>query len=443
MKSLDRKLVRELRSAWGRLLAITSIIAVGVGCYVEMASIYANLTDAKQRYYAQCRMADFTIELKKVPITELSLLQSLPEITEIRPRIQFFATVDLDRVTELLNGQVLSLPDYRQQTIDDIVLRRGSYFTDRRQNEVIVNDAFARRHGLRPGSWIHLILNNRRQELFVVGTAISSEFLYLMSPGSITPDPEHFGVFYLKRSYAEEVFDFEGAANQVLGRLQPSMRERPGDVLRRAESLLEPYGVLSTTPLKDQPSNRFITEDMNGLATFTTILPTIFLAVAAIVLNILLSRWTEQQRTVVGTLKAIGYRDGQVFAHFIKFGLTIGVLGGLAGCVLGYVLAGYATDLLGKFYEFPKLENQLYLGKSLIGMLISLACALAGALHGGYVVLKLRPAEAMRPKPPRTAAPSGSSTLPGCGPCWDSVGGWCCAAWFAAGCERPPDCSPR
>ena len=59
-------------------------------------------------------MADFWIELKKVPLAELAPLAELPGVAEIRPRIQFFATVDLDGVTKPLNGLVLSLPDRRE-----------------------------------------------------------------------------------------------------------------------------------------------------------------------------------------------------------------------------------------------------------------------------------------------------------------------------------------
>ena len=258
MRVLNRKLFRELRDAKGLLLAIMSIIAVGVACQVSMRSAYHNLTDAKGRYYAQCRMAHFWIDLKKIPVPELGALDELPSIRAYRPRIQFFATVDLERVSKPLNGLVLSLPDQREAILNDIVLQRGSYFTPQRDNEVIVNEAFARYHGLQPGEWIHLILNDRRQELFVVGTAISSEFVYLLGPGAIFPDPEHFGVFYLKHKYAEEVFDFEGAANQVVGLLSHEAQQRPQDTLRQLESLLAPYGVFSTTALKDQASNFFL-----------------------------------------------------------------------------------------------------------------------------------------------------------------------------------------
>ncbi|MGA2254272.1 MAG: hypothetical protein ABSG53_06380 [Thermoguttaceae bacterium] len=93
MKVLDRKLLREVRGHLGMLLAVTGIIAVGVACLVTLASAYMNLSEAKLLYYAQCRMADFSIELKKVPLSELSKLAALPEVAEIRPRIQQIVTV--------------------------------------------------------------------------------------------------------------------------------------------------------------------------------------------------------------------------------------------------------------------------------------------------------------------------------------------------------------
>jgi len=400
---LNRKLRREFRGAALRLLAIASIIAVGVACYVEMSACYDNLTSAKDRYYSSCRMADFTIDLKSAPATVLDDVARLEGVDsgDVHGRIQFFATVDLPDNPELLNGQVISLPDVRRPVVNDILLRKGGYFTDARAAEVIVNDAFARKHGLRPGQSIQLLMKNGWEDLLIVGTAISSEFVYLVGPGSILPDPKHFGVFYLKHSYAEEVHNSTGAINQIVGHLAPSHRDRAAEVLRRAEQELEPFGVFSTTPLADQASNRFLSEELEGLATFTTVLPAIFLIVAAVVLNIMMTRYAEQQRTIVGTLKATGYSDLEVFFHFLKFGLVLGVAGGVAGCVGGYFLAEWITGIYAEFYELPDLRNPFYLGKSLIGMTVSLVFALAGAAQGARGVLRLRPAEAMRPKPPR------------------------------------------
>src|SRR5689334_10898371 len=151
MKVLDRKLFRELLASKGLILAITGLMAVGVMAFVYMRSAFANLNRAKDDYYRQCRMADFWVDVKKAPLSELQELASLPGVSEVRPRINFYATVDIDRVEEPLNGLVLSLPDKRGPIINDIVLKRGGYFTGRRRNEVLVNDSFAAQHGLYPG----------------------------------------------------------------------------------------------------------------------------------------------------------------------------------------------------------------------------------------------------------------------------------------------------
>ncbi|MBN2580058.1 MAG: FtsX-like permease family protein [Pirellulales bacterium] len=422
MSVLDRKLGRELRQHLGLLLAVTSIIAVGVMCLVTLGSSYCNLRDAKQLYYAQCQMADFSIELKKVPVAELLFFRDWPEVAAIRPRIQQYVAVDLAGVEEPLNGLVLSLPDRRGPIIDDIVLREGSYFTDRRDNEVIVNDAFAKHHRLHPGQWIKLLINNQQQELFVVGTAISSEYVYLLGAGTITPDPKRFGVFYLKQTYAEEVFDFKGSANQVLGRLSAGGRGNVKEILRRAEQRLEPYGVFTTTPLDDQMSNKFLTQEIQGLKSFAVITPVMFLAVAALVLNVLLTRLAQQQRTVIGTLKAMGYSNFQVFWHFLKFGLAVGVGGGLLGCIGGWFLASGMTTLYRSFYQFAKFENYFHANIHLIGIAVSVLCAVAGSLHGTRQVLRLKPAEAMRPKPPRVG---GAILLERIGWFWRRLGsGW-------------------
>jgi len=130
-------------------------------------------------------------------------------------------------------------------------------------------------------------------------------------------------------------------------------------------------------------------------------MPCIFLAVAALVLNVLLRRLAEQQRTVVGTLKALGYSDGQVFFHFLKFALAVGLGGAVAGCALGHWLANGLTYMYNQVYEFPDLVNRFYPSLFLISLLISLGCAIVGSLQGTRAVLRLQPAEAMRPKPPK------------------------------------------
>ncbi len=59
------------------------------------------------------------------------------------------------------------------------------------------------------------------------------------------------------------------------------------------------------------------------------------------------------------------------------------------------------TSMYREFFQFPDFQNRFHLGIHVLGMGISIGCAALGCLYGSRSVLKLKPAEAMRPKPPR------------------------------------------
>lgn len=401
LSMLDRKLVRDLWTAKGLLLAIGAIMGVGINNFVTLQSAHHNLTKAKSEYYEQCRMADFWIDIKKAPLSEIDAVRRLPGMLEITPRIQFKAVVDVPGLDEPVNAIVISMPDRRQPVLNDLVLRQGDYFPDRQENEVIVSEKFATTHRLHPGQTVRILLNNRRQELRIVGTALSSEYTYSVGPGAIVPDPKRFGVLYVKRSFAESAFNMQGAANQICGKFEAGVGKGSDDLLRRAETLLEPFGVFQATPLRQQASNLFLSNEINGLGAIATLSPTVFLTMAALVLNVLLTRLVRQQRTVLGTLKALGHGDVALVLHVLKLGVGVATVAGLVGCVCGHLLSSMVTQIYRQFFDFPELGGRIFWPIHGLGLLAAYACATAGSLQGAYQVLRLQPAEAMRPEPPR------------------------------------------
>ena len=422
MKTLDRKLLRELRGHLGMLLAVTSIIAVGVACFVTMASSYLNLSEAKRLYYAQCRMADFSIDLKKVPLTELSALAAMPEVAEIRPRIGEYVAVDLPGVAEPLSGLVLSLPDRRGPILDDVVLRQGGYFTDRRDNEVIVNEQFARAHRLRPGQWIRLLLNNRQQELFIVGTAISSEFVYLVSPGAITPDPEHFGVFYLKRIVCRGSVRFQGVgqsgsgAAERGGARQPARsasprREHAFGLRRVHHDAAGRSAVEQVFEPGDQGAQEFRghhalhVSGRRGAGAQCVVEPACPATADG--------GWHVEGAGLLRSPDILAFSE---IRHGRRHRRRI------ARLRAGLVACRGMTSIYRTFFQFPELHSRLHWSVYAAGMLASIGCAALGSLRGSRAVLRLHPAEAMRPAPPRQG---GAVLLERIGWFWRSLGsGW-------------------
>ena len=403
MSMLDRKLRRDLLAAKGLLIAIVLLIVIAISITVNCLGLYTNLETARRSFYAHCRMADFTVDLERFPLLELDRLQDIRGISELRPRISFMATVDLDGVDRPVSGQLVSMPREPSPVINNIVLKSGGYFTGLRRPEVILNDNFARARGIRPGRRIHVLLNGRRQPLEVVGTAVSSEFLITQPPGGMMPDAENFGILFVTEEFAEEALDFEGAANQLAGLLASGFRDRPDVVLENLRTMLHRWGEPTVTPLADQPSHLQIAAEIEQQRTVSLAIPAVFLITASLIMNVLMMRMAEQQRTIVGTLKALGYRNSQLFGHYIRFGIVVGLAGGVPGVLLGHLMASASTELYKDFFEFPNLVNRPVVPVMIGCLALSVVFATVGTLNGVRMILRLEPAEAMRPKPPLVA----------------------------------------
>lgn len=412
MSVLDRKLVRDIARARGMLAAIAAIVAVGVGCLVGLQGVSRNLQAARDDYYRRCSMPDFWLDLKKAPATLLDELRRIPGVARLRGRIAQPVLVAPPGATRPVTGLVLSLPQAPEAALDGVVLTTGSAFTEDGRDQVLVSKDFADAWGIKPGDRLHLLLGGRDRTLTVTGSAISPEYVYLIPPGSIASDPENYGVFYVKDGYAEDELGFSGAVNGVVGLFTPQARSEAGTMLRVLESVAAPYGVYAATPLARQASNLTLDAELGGLATMAAVTPLLFLSVGALALNVLMARFTSQQRVVVGTLKALGYDDRAILVHFLKLGLATGLIGALAGCLLGWGIALGLTELYKGFFTFPALTNRFHPDVMAVSLLTGLLFGALGTLRGVRQVAAMSPAEAMRPPPPRQGGAIALERLP-------------------------------
>ena len=108
-------------------------------------------------------------------------------------------------------------------------------------------------------------------------------------------------------------------------------------------------------PRKDQLSNLLLESDIQGLRSAGLIAPTIFLCVAAFLLNVVMTRLTGLQREQIAALKAFGYTNFQIAWHYMKFVLVITMFGGLVGTFGGMWLAHDFTKLFLRVYQYPEL----------------------------------------------------------------------------------------
>ncbi len=378
---------------------------LGSGNFLALSTVYCNLLQAQRDYYRQCRMADFWADLERIPSTDLSNLAEECGLTAIQPRIVKYALVDLPESSRPLAALVVSVPTAARPLLNDLVILKGRYFDPFDKRHVIVGERFAESHRLLPGQQISVILGGQRHSLEIVGTAISSEFAYFLPPGALVPDPAGFALLYIPQPLAEEVFDFRGAANQLVGSFGPGSPVQQERVLNHLESRLQPFGLRAIYSREQQMSHLFLSNEIASLRVFAVILPVVFLAAASFVLAILFRRVVERERTTLGVLKALGFFDQELVGYYLKLGAVVALAGTVGGIALGLWAASAMTGLYRAYFEFPRLESRIYPHLLVIALTANAGCVFLGSWGGVKKILRLQPAEAMRPAAPRGGGP--------------------------------------
>ena len=398
MRALNRKLLRELWRLRGQAMAVAIVVASGVAVLVMSLSTLEALDATTASYYERNRFADVFASAVRAPVRIAERVSELPGVQSVDARISRFATLDIDGFAEPVIGQLLSVPERGQPLLNQLTLRSGRWNEPNRHDEVILNEPFAEAHGLVPGSKLSALVNGHHRKLTVVGTALSPEFVYALGPGALMPDDKRFGVMWMGREALEAAYDLEGAFNDLAVSLLRGADSRT--VLDGIDRLLEPYGGVRSIARADQLSNWFVMNEINQLRTMSTIMPTIFLIVAAFLTYMVLTRLVATERSEIGLLKAFGYSHREVAWHYMKLVVVIAVVGIALGSALGAGFGFDNTRRYAEFFRFPLLIYRPSPSAFLIATVVSVATTLAGATGAAIRAASLPPAEAMRPPQP-------------------------------------------
>ncbi len=398
LSPLHRKLVRDLLAMRGQALAIALVIAAGVSMCVMYLSAFDSLQRAASQYYERQRFADVFVSMKRAPNHLVPRIADIEGVAVVLPRVVVEVTLDVPGMSEPAAGRLVSVPTDRRPPLNDLYLRSGRWIDGTRPGEVIATEAFCRAHGIGPGDRVMAVINGRRRALTIVGVALSPEFVYVLRPGALIPDDRTFGVFWMGHQALASAFDMEGGFNDLVIRLTHPGAE--ADVMARLDRLLEPYGSIGAIPRAKQLSNWSIENEFAQLRSFGVAVPLIFLAVAAFVLNVALSRAVSLQRPQIATLKAVGYHNGAIARHYLSWALIIALGGILLGVAAGAWLGGFVVEIYNLYFRFPALEFRLSAGVTLLAGGASLVAVALGAWGAVMRSARIPPAEAMRPEAP-------------------------------------------
>jgi putative ABC transport system permease protein len=402
VSALDRKLLRDVLELKGQLVTIALVVACGISSYVTMRTAYRSLLHSREHYYAESRFADAFVSLERAPNAARRQLERIDGVARVETRVMENVLVPVSGLPRPASGIVISRDERSGvAALNDVYLVRGRLLDPTRRNEVLVLEGFATAHGLEPGQRVSAVINGTLKELDVVGVVMSPEYIMALAPGQLTYDPSQVAVLWMNEEVLQAAFRMEGAFNGAAFELEPDANVRA--VLEAIDDVVHPYGGFGAVAREKQASHFMLNGELEQLRTMADFVPYLFLFVAALLVNVVLSRLVQLQRGQIATLKAVGYRDLSVGLYYLKLVslvmLTGAVLGVALGAWLGSELTGLYTD---EFFRFPSPRYVLELEVVLFACGVSLGAAAVGAWVAVKQVVALPPAEAMRPPAPAT-----------------------------------------
>ena len=400
MKALDRKALRDLKLLWSQAVTIALVVASGIGGFIGCLSAVDSLAGARDQFYERGQFADVFAVVKRAPDAMTARLAAIEGVLLVQASVEAGARVTLPRNPDPVVGQLIGLDLRRPQQLNRVSLRAGRFpepgSRPAGELEAVVSEGFADAHKLQPGATVTALVNGKQRQLRITGTALSPEYIFAGLWGM--PDLRAFGVFWVDEEELAAAMDMRGAWNRVALKLAPTAS--PQAVIDAVTRQLATFGGLPAHGRTEQVSHAMLDNEIREQQVLGTLLPAIFLGVAAFLLHVVAARLVATQREQVAALKALGYPNRTIALHYLKLIAPMVAGGYLLGLAVGKWLGLGLMGLYAEIFRFPVFEH--HVDRSLVGIAFAIVAVtgVLGTLTAIAATVRLQPAEAMRPPAP-------------------------------------------
>lgn len=146
-------------------------------------------------------------------------------------------------------------------------------------------------------------------------------------------------------------------------------------------------------------------QNSNRMSALSRVFPWIFFLVAAMVSLNTMARMVEEDRTQIGTLKALGFENKQIMMKYLVYAFSASFVGSILGTVIGFWLFPTAiTTAYSILYDLPSVTIKYRVGYALIGTLIAVGSTVAASYFAVNKSLETEPSALMRPEAPKAGS---------------------------------------
>lgn len=400
-------LIRKLfRTAWNykaQFISMIIMLAIGTGIFFGFNIEWKSIEYDVQIFFDETLYADYRIYSESgFTKEEIDKIKEIDGIDEATRYLSVNTSVKDTKNTIILNVS----EDYNVSTM---------YITDGEKYDsdidgIWLSDKYANANNLKIGDNITLTYANLEISAEVVGLAKSSENMVCVADDNqLMPDYDKIGFGYISPSKLEKELgtDFYTQINIISDmtrdELEKKVKEAVGTTLLVADKDIHTSYAAAQSEIEEGK-------------TMGQILPVLFLLIAVLTMITTMHRITSNEKTQIGTLKALGMRDKKILFHYTSYGALIGVFGIVLGVVLGYTVAYVIFNpdgSMGTYFDMP-YWNLVMPRFCIPVMILILMCLILISFLSTRQMLKGTAADSLRPYTPKKMKKSIIEALPFC-----------------------------
>lgn len=399
---LKHKMLRDIREHRGQFIAIFLMAFLAVYMYTGVASEVVSVESAREKYQAETVLADNWIYGDDFTEENIKALKDISGVEQAQRRIEYNAIGSKDTHLYL----------YFQDTneISKPYVLEGAAYGPTDIKSIWLNKRFASENGIQIGDDFTFQVDGHNFSLQVAGLIWSPEYEHYKWDTDAEPDYKKVGYGY---SSAMALPTGIRSYNQII--LKSS--EQNAALLEKAvnNALNGSYKVFTTR--QGIENLTALDNEIMQHKTMGNVFPVVFISIALLTIVTTMKRIVDNQRTQIGTLKAIGMKDRKIHVHYLSYGFVLSLLGTLLGIVLGprtlapmLFISKYFIDT-SEEYMLPPFSVVCPVQFFVVGFLVVLLCTVVTWLSCRRL-LKLAPAETLRPAPPKVTKQSALEKFP-------------------------------
>lgn len=394
---LFKKLLRTLKQYKSQFISMVIMIAIGTGIFIGFNMEWYSIKVNTDTFYEETNFADFRIiNAKGFSKDDLDKIKAISGVDNATRYLSVNTSVEgSDKIIALTVSENMELSSFilYNETGESF----GEEYNTEETEGIWLSDKYALKNNLKVGDAITLKYEMFTFKFKIVGLIKSSEYLVcLPDETQLMPDYNTHGYGYITPKALDKCIGMEyyTQINIKSNLSKQELSDKIDKALGSTTIILSKDDIISYSG----PSG-----EIEEGKTMCSVLPVLFLAIAILTMITTMHRLVINEKTQIGILKALGFKDYKVVIHYTSFSTFIGILGSIFGIGIGYFVAYYIMNpngAMGTYIDMPNWHLYMPWFGWLLLVLINVLLTFVGYLSVKNM-LKGNTADALRSYTPK------------------------------------------